>query len=386
MSSPAPTAIPDRWLRLLTLLVIVALGVFILDRAAAVVVPVVRKILGILNPALVALALAYLLDPVVDRIEEKGRSRNFGIALVVLALVVALTLGLLFVVPTVTEQVSELGPRIAQYTDRAMERVRTSETLRQALGSDVQGSVSGALALLKEHLQDIDLAQVVPPVTRWLTSVASSGYEALLAIVNLFLIPILTVYLLKDIDVLRERAISLIPASRRDWILAPLREIDAALSRFVRGQLMVATCLAFLYAVGLWLSGTPLGLTIGLLAGAVAFIPYLGLVIGLVPALLLNFLEHGDVPHLLGVVATFAIAQILEGTVITPKIVGDSVGLHPVLVILAVVAGGSFFGLAGMLLAIPALAAAMVFVRRAEKSYRESAWYAGDGHGEPEAG
>jgi predicted PurR-regulated permease PerM len=367
--------VPARWQRALTVLVAVALVVFIIDRTAAVVLPVLRALLDILTPAFVAFGLAYLLDPLVDRIEERGRTRNFGVAMVVGGGLLIATVLVLLIVPTVIDQIQNLGAKVAVLADRASERVRDVETLESVLGPEAEERVRELTERARDALTSVDWQAIALPVTRWIGSLAASGYHVAVGLLGLLLIPILTVYLLKDIDRLREWLVGLVPPRVREDLLSPLREVDAALSKFVRGQLMVAACLAALYSIGLVATGTPLGLTLGLFAGAVSFIPYLGLILGLVPALVLNFVEHGSLPLLLGVVATFAIAQFLEGNLITPKIVGESVGLHPVVVILAVIAGGTFFGLSGMLLALPVVAAGMVYVRQLEARYRRSAFF-----------
>lgn len=382
--------IPERWQRGLAVLVALALAVFILDRSAAVMIPFLQKALGIMTPVLVAFAIAYLLDPLVDRIEERGRSRGTGVALVLAAFVLCTVFALLVIVPTVVDQVQNLGAKVATLADRGVERLKDAETLERVLGPEYELRIAEIADRAKQTLTGIDWQAAVKPLGNWLKKAVSGGYQFVAGMLSLVLIPVLTVYLLKDIDRIRDSIVELVPPRSRDRLLGPLRDVDDALSRFVRGQLMVAACLAALYSTGLVATQTPLGLTLGLFAGAVSFIPYLGLILGLVPALLLNFIEHGSWPLLIGVVATFAIAQFLEGNFITPKIVGESVGLHPVVVIIAVIAGGSFFGLAGMLLALPAVAAGMVYVRRWNARYKESAFYQGGGGGSdepaPEAG
>lgn len=373
--------IPARWQKILAVLLGVALTVIIVDRSAAVVMPVVRKTLDILAPVLVAFSIAYLLDPLVDRIEAMGRSRNFGVAIVLGGFLLIAGLSLVLVVPTVFDQVKNIGTKVSTLSERASERMKDHETLRKYFGEEYEARIETVVAQAKASVESIPWEKVITKVTTWTGGLLESGYHVALGLVSLLLIPVLTVYLLKDIDHIMDAARELIPPPRREAILAPLREVDLALSQFVRGQLMVAASLGLLYSIGLVATGTPMGLTIGIFAGCVSFIPYLGLVLGLVPALALNLIEHGSIPLALGVIATFVIAQFLEGNFITPKIVGESMGLHPVIVIMAVIAGGTFFGLGGMLLALPVVAAAMVFARRANAKYRASKFYTGE---EPE--
>jgi predicted PurR-regulated permease PerM len=377
--------IPARWQKILALLLGVALCVIIVDRSAAVVMPVLRKTLDILAPVLIAFAVAYLLDPLVDRVVAMGRSRNFGVAVVLGGFLLIAGLALVLVVPTVIDQVQNIGTKVSALSERASERVKDGETLKKYFGEEYEARIESFVAQAKTSLESIPWERVIAKVSSWMGGALESGYHVALGLVSLLLVPVLTVYLLKDIDRIIEAARELVPPPRREAILGPLREVDLALSQFVRGQLMVATCLGVLYSIGLVATGTPMGLTIGLFAGAVSFIPYLGLVLGLVPALALNLIEHGSIPLALGVIATFVIAQFLEGNFITPKIVGESMGLHPVIVIMAVIAGGSFFGLGGMLLALPIVAAGMVFARRIDAKYRASKFYTGEEPGpEPE--
>lgn len=371
--------IPAGWQRVLAALAIVALTVYVVDTTAATILPFLRRVLDVLSPFIIAFAIAYVLDPLVDRLEDRGWSRKGAIGFVAVVSVLLLVLVVIVVVPAFIGQLHDLGPRLRLYGDRLGEGLASAATwLRDEAGLPLPADVEGFRELRTRALEGVDWQRIAATGAAWVGSAVSGGAVVLATLLNLVLIPILTVYLLADIDPIKDRLADLVPARLRGRVLEPLAEVDRALAGFVRGQLTVAAFLAVFYMVGLFASRAPLGLVIGAFAGAVSFIPYLGLILGLVPALLLTSLEHGVISwNVLGVVATFVIAQLVEGNLITPRIMGRSVGLHPVLVIVAVVAGGTFFGLSGLLLGVPAAAAAMVFVRRAHARYVDSRFFRG---------
>ena len=182
-------------------------------------------------------------------------------------------------------------------------------------------------------------------------------------------------YLLRDFDHIVARLGRLIPPRFYSKTTEVVKEIDDVLSQFVRGQLMVATLMAILYSIGLYLCGTPLSLLIGIMAGYANLVPYLGVVVGFLPAVILTFLQTQDWVPLLGVVAVFGVVQAIEGFLITPRVVGDKVGLHPVIIMLAVLIGAELFGILGILLAVPVAAILNVLMRRGVEVYRESSAY-----------
>lgn len=189
------------------------------------------------------------------------------------------------------------------------------------------------------------------------------------AVISLFLIPILTFYLLRDWDYIVARVGALVPMSQRETVFGLARETDEMLGAFLRGQILVMVSLAIIYSIGLSLVGLKFAVAIGVVSGLVSFVPYLGLVFGIVLASLTVVLEPDPLWPLVGVFATFTIAQMIEGSVLTPKLVGDRIGLHPVLVIFAIAAGGQLFGFFGILLALPAAAVLSVLVRFAYNNY-----------------
>jgi len=205
--------------------------------------------------------------------------------------------------------------------------------------------------------------------TSVLRSVSRSGGALAAAVISLFLIPILTFYMLRDWDSILNHVGALVPAAQRDTIFRLARETDDILGAFLRGQVLVMLALGIIYSIGLSLVGIKFALAIGVVAGLVSFVPYLGFVIGIGLASLTVAMEPEPLWMLVGVIATFSIGQMIEGSLLTPKLVGDRIGLHPVIVIFAVIAGGQLFGFFGILLALPAAAVLSVLVRFAYNQY-----------------
>jgi predicted PurR-regulated permease PerM len=227
--------------------------------------------------------------------------------------------------------------------------------------------------LIREHWQSAGgvAATVLGYVSR-------SGFALMGWLANIVLLPVLTFFFLRDWDLLVERVGALVPRDHAATVSRLARESSAVLGGFMRGQLLVMLILGVLYAIGLWAVGLNLGILIGLVAGLLTFVPYLG------PASIVIFggmaalVQFGDWQHLAGVAVVFTVGQIIESYWLTPKLVGDKIGLHPMAVIFAVMAGGTLFGFLGMLLALPVAAVANVLLRYAQERYRHSRLYAGE--------
>ena len=208
------------------------------------------------------------------------------------------------------------------------------------------------------------------------STVSGSGLAILGWLANLFLIPVLTFYLLRDWDHLVAGIQRLLPRrSEAVWVRLA-RESDEVLGAFLRGQMLVMFLLGVIYTTGLWVVGLDFALLIGMVAGLVSFVPYLGLIVGIVIAGIGSVLQSQGIADLPWVILVFVVGQLLEGTVLTPRLVGERVGLHPVAVIFAVMAGGQLYGFFGILLALPVAAVAMVMLRYVLQRYRASGLYA----------
>jgi predicted PurR-regulated permease PerM len=193
--------------------------------------------------------------------------------------------------------------------------------------------------------------------------------------VGFVLVPVVGFYLLRDWDLLVERVSTLVPRGAAPTVARLARESDQVLGAFLRGQLSVMIALGAIYGIGLWLVGIDVGPLIGMIAGLISFVPFLGAIVGVVMALIAALVQYHDWLHVILVAVVFAVGQTLEGYVLVPKLVGDRIGLHPVAVIFAVLAGGELFGFIGVLVALPVAAVAMVLLRYAHERYRQSAMY-----------
>jgi len=315
----------------------------------------------ILTPFLAGALLAYIADPLVDRLEGWRIPRAAAVVLIFILSIAAVLGALFFLVPGAQRQLAAFAAKAPQYL----------EWLRQNLLPRLETLLGRPIALDPETLRQSVTAHW-QEVGDWLGAALAgaklSGLKLLGWLVNLILIPIVTFYLLLDWDRIGARAVALFPAPLRAHARRLARETDEVLGSFLRGQLTVMLCLAVLYSVGLWAIGLDLALPIGLLAGLVSFVPYLGFLTGVIAAGIAAYLQFHDAMYLVWVLAVFLAGQVLDGLLLTPRLVGGRIGLHPVAVIFAVMAGGQLFGFLGVLLALPAAAALKVWLRHAHES------------------
>ena len=345
--------------------------------AAAVFFALVFVMKGALTPLAAAFVIAYLLDPVIDRFEARRVRRSLAI-FVLLALMGGVVAGsVLFVLPKLQREVSSLAERMPAYLDRI-----TTEAipgLEQRFGLQLPHTFDDVIASVKSGEIPLPLDSARKLLTRALTTVTGT----LGSLVGLLVIPILAYYVLVEFDTIVARIGSYVPPRQRDYVFGKARTVDRLISGFLRGQLLVAAALGTLYAIGFAVIGVDLALGVGILAGVLALVPYLGSAVALTTASLLCFLKFGFDWHVGAVVAWYAVCQTLEGFVLTPRIVGQSVGLHPAVVIVALLIGGDLFGFLGLLIAVPAAAVVKVFVDELSDFYRRSALFAEDGAEEP---
>lgn len=315
----------------------------------------------ILTPFVAGALLAYIGDPLADRLQRTRMPRSLAVVLVFLLTFLVIGLLVLLIVPLIRSQVAaflEALPGIVANVEEVW-LPRISDWFGIETGEEV-----GFAAFLSRYS---DMAG------NWgasvLMSLSRSGGALAAAVFSLFLVPIITFYMLRDWDLLTTRLAAILPSDSRETIVALARETDSVLGAFLRGQILVMMALAAIYSLGLSLVGLDFAIAIGVVSGLVSFVPYLGLVFGIGLASLTVLLEPNPLLPLAGVVATFVLAQLIEGSVLTPKLVGDRIGLHPVLVIFAVAAGGQLFGFFGILLALPAAAVLSVLVKFAYRQY-----------------
>jgi predicted PurR-regulated permease PerM len=317
----------------------------------------------VLTPFIAAGLLAYIGDPLADRLQKLRMSRTVAVVLVFLLTFLLLALLILLMGPLIRTQISALFQALPEIA-RQVELVWLPNVLGW-LNIDAGENV-GFGAFLARYSDMFSSWSA-----KFLVGVGKSGGAVVAAILSLFLIPIITFYMLRDWDAFTRHAVALLPQRQRETVSMLARETDEVLGAFLRGQVLVMMALAVIYSAGLALVGLKFAIAIGVVAGLVSFVPYLGFVFGIGLAGLTVALEPNPLWNLAGVVATFTIAQFIEGSVLTPKLVGDRIGLHPVLVIFAIAAGGQLFGFFGILLALPAAAVLSVLIRYAYHRYLE---------------
>ena len=326
----------------------------------------------VLTPFVVAALLGWLGDPMVDRLERSGRSRNFAVILVFALMALLLVLALLILVPTLQRQVATLVQSLPSYRDwfagTALPWLEQRTRLELSSWLDPE--------YLIEQLR-VHWERAGGFATTALGYLSRSGFAVFTMVANIVLIPVLTFFFLRDWDVFVERAASLVPRDHLGTVSRLAKESSDMLGGFLRGQFTVMLILGAMYGFGLWAIGIDLGLLIGIVAGLLTFVPYLGPASGVIFGVIAALVQHGDWKHVAGVLAVFGIGQVIESYWLTPKLVGDRIGLHPVAVIFAVLAGGQLFGFLGMLLALPVAAVANVLLRYAHERYLDSPLYAG---------
>jgi len=311
---------------------------------------------SILAPFLVAFALAYILDPAADALERRGVPRGLAVALLVVPVLLAVALGLAFGLPALGRQAGDLVgqvpaalARVAAWLERTRLRLLELPFIPDRTVASLRLDEARVAAFIQAQQQEI--------LTRAWSAVlgVGRGFGFLLTILGyLVLTPVVAIYLLRDFNRITGRAASLLPGRRREWWLGLAREYDGLLGRFLRGQVLAALIVGILTWIGLLVLGFPYSGLVGAVAGVFNLVPYLGLIVSVVPVLIIALLSGSFLGSLLKAGIVFFIVQLIDSTITGPRIVGGSVGLHPVWVMLALAVGSFFFGFVGLLLAMPA--------------------------------
>lgn len=324
----------------------------------------------VLTPFVIAAMFAYLFDPLADVLERWKLSRTTAVSIVFLALSFVVVLILLLLIPYLSRQVAAFIGHLPQWL-AWMENVAVP-WLHERFELDFEmPDMQKLIAVLQDNWKEAGgIATTV------VAGISKSGFAVISWITRLVVIPVAFFYLLRDWDVMIAKIHDLLPRSIEPIVSRLARESDETLSAFVRGQLSVMIVLGILYAIGLWAVGIDVGPLIGLIAGLISFVPYLGSITGILMGVIAALVQYGDVTHVVLVVTVFVIGQLMEGYVLVPRLVGEKIGLHPVAVIFAVLAGGELFGFLGVLLALPVASVLMVLLRYANERYRASQLYA----------
>jgi len=327
----------------------------------------------ILTPFALAAMLGWLGDPSVDRLQRAGRSRNVAVTLVFTAMTLLVVLVLALLVPTIESQIATLIESLPRYRDWFMDVALPWVEAKTRMEITTWLDLDHLIELVRSNWE-----RAGGVASTMLGYVSRSGFALLGLVTNIVLLPVLAFFFLRDWDVLVARVASLIPRDHLPTASRLARESSDMLGAFLRGQFLVMVILGVMYGAGLWAVGLDLGILIGIIAGLLTFVPYLGPASGIILGMVAALVQYGDWQHIAGVAVVFGIGQVVESYWLTPKLVGDRIGLHPVAVIFAVLAGGQLFGFLGMLLALPVAAVANVLLRYAQQRYTHSKLYAGE--------
>jgi predicted PurR-regulated permease PerM len=327
----------------------------------------------VLTPFLAAMVIAYMLDPLVDRLSEAGYrhwkiGRTLATLLVLSGVILALIGLTLVIIPLLQQQSMLIVQRLPAVVDHFHQQVEP--WLQQRFGIRFDVNPAYIQKLVTEHWQSA--SSFVGSV---LLSAGQKGLNLIGTLANILLLPVVLFYFLRDWDDMVNKVGELIPRDLIGRVKKIAKDIDSVVAEFLRGQLSVMLSLCVFYSVGLWLVGLDMALSIGMIAGLLSFVPYLGFALAFILAMMLALLQFASLPEVVPVLLVFGVGQFVESFFLTPILVGDRIGLHPVLVILALMAGGQLFGFAGVLLALPVSAAIAVGLRYVKKSYLRSDTY-----------
>ncbi len=346
--------------------------------ASAVVLAVFLYVFSdILLPFVAGMVLAYFLDPVADRLERLGLSRVMATVVILFAFIIVLVLAFVILVPVLASQMADFAGKLPDYLTRLQALITSFDPqwLKEKFGVDP--------ANLREGLNSL-LTSGFGLLTTVFESIWNSG-KALVSIVSLFVVtPVVAFYMLLDWDRMVATVDNWVPRDHVRTVRQIAADINTATAGFVRGQGTLCLVLGAMYAIGLTLTGLNFAILIGLFAGLISFIPYVGSLTGLVLAVGVAFVQFWpNWGMVVAVAAVFFVGQFIEGNILSPKLVGKSVGLHPVWLMFALFAFGALFGFVGLLVAVPVAAAVAVLVCFAISRYLESPLYRGNGPAPP---
>ena len=308
----------------------------------------------ILTPVFISMLIAYILDPLVDRL-EKYFSRTFSIIILILIFLVLMGMIIFFVIPAFIEEFNKLSVTFPNYLNKFK-------------------LLAGKASFIFDKFQ-FSIKKFIPHSIKVANNILNNMFSIISNFLNFLLVPIFTFYFLKEFDDIKENIFDKVPEKFKDKTLSIAGKIDKSVSSFVRGQLLICIILAFLYSAGLLIVKLDLALIIGIFSGFASIIPYFGFFIGLTSSVLISFVEYHNFVSFIQVIAVFGIVQMLESFIITPKILGDNVGIHPVVVILSLMIFGKVFGFIGLIIAIPLAATLKVFYDEIISYYKSSKYF-----------
>lgn len=326
---------------------------------------------SVLLPFVVGIVIAYFLDPLVNKLVAKikisrttATSLVLGLFLLILLPILILAGGMLF------SQVGDFLINLPNYMENFVNKIK--ELLSSAKEYLPAGVWENANQLWQGNIGDS-----IKPVVKIVQKVAVNGFAFINVLSLLLISPVVAFYMLRDWHEFTGKLFDLVPRKYKKDVTEGVAATDRIISGYLRGQMLVCVALGTFYSLGLWAIGLNLGVFVGFMAGLISFIPYVGSISGFLAAMILAVTQFGTLPKILAVVAVFAVGQFLEGNFLTPKLVGENIGLHPVWVMFSLLAGGVLLGLLGMIIAVPAAACIGVLLRYLLKKYKKSEIYLG---------
>ncbi len=306
----------------------------------------------ILTPIFISWFIAYLIDPIADKLEKKF-SRNVSVLIIVGFVIIMLSIIVFFIMPIIIDEIKSLTKNFPYYFSE----------LKKLFFKYFPGLMHTNDIILKFGKYFPNILQKIPEVIGNLNNLISG-------ITTILLLPVFTFYFLRDFDKIRISIFNNIPPKYQPAVERIAKKLDNSISLFIRGQLLICLILGILYSIGLLIIKIDLAIIVGFLSGFLNIIPYFGFISGILLGILMAFVKYGDFIHILGVIIVFIIVQILEGFLITPKILGNKVGLHPLNIIISLMIFGKIFGFIGLILAIPFASCLKVFYEELEEKYK----------------
>ncbi len=323
---------------------------------------------SVLLPFVVGIVLAYFLDPLVSKIsKDSGTSRTVATTLVMAVALLVLLPTLILLLSVLFSQAAEYAAKLPDYARSFAQRILpVLEEMKSKVGLNY-GNVE---KMLQENT--VNYLKILGKVAQ---SIVANGF-AFINVMSLLLIsPVVAFYMLRDWHKFTGKIKGLIPQKHKKNVLEGMQEVNRIISGYLRGQALVCLCLGSYYSLGLWLVGLEMGIFVGFLAGLISFIPYVGSISGFLMAMALVVTQYGTLPRIVAVLVVFCIGQFVEGNFLTPKLVGENIGLHPVWVMFALLAGGVLLGLLGMIIAVPCAAIIGVWLKYLIRNYKQSSMY-----------
>ena len=320
-----------------------------------------------LFPLMFSFGLAYLVFPLVKKLEQKGLKRSLSVPAVFSFIVILFLIIIALILPGLVHDGKTFLQELPANSSKALAKI---ESLAEQTGFQVDLSKDSIGEFIKQHTSDVSTG-LLKSITKGLKTSVVEVSKWLIAILNLFLIPLFFFYVINDYEKLANELKSFIPVAIQPKLSHYMQLANTVLSGYIRGQLMVALALAVLYATGLSVIGLKFGFLIGLLSGLISIIPYAGFSLGFASAIIVALANNSGMPVIGGVISVFVIVQTLEGFIITPKLVGDKVGLSAFATMLVLIIGGNLLGLMGMLLAIPIAAVAKSILAELKDEYQK---------------